>query len=260
MLLTHTPCRRSIEYWNARGSEGSLVLMWSGPSIPKQRIPPARLRTPGTPGPSPPPSGPGGCPLAGQISLALTSAVDANSPYATCFARFVVQVDASCALTVVPAGAAEKWSYSAVWSPVAVPTYRQGCPTYPLPGGTLVTERERTAAGVAEAIGGAMAAALFPPRGGGARTYSTLSRAELELDSLLLGTQAPSNTLTFSVVMVRAVALWGVRCGARQGRRLAPWSARLRRIVRAFACPAAGEPGQRGVDRRRRLQRCSVRL
>lgn len=81
-------------------------------------LPPQPNRSPAAPPPPPPP--PSSCPLAGGITLALTSAIDLSAPYAVCFARFMVEVDSGCELKVVPVAAASKWQYSALWSPVPV--------------------------------------------------------------------------------------------------------------------------------------------
>lgn len=183
------------------------------------------------------------CPISGSIGLALMGATDAAAAYATCFARFTVQVDSACVLTVVPSPAAAKWHYAALWSAVAMqhqnwqvrrcaqqpcrgsrrratpthgrhrqqphPTYRpllQGCPTYQLPGGVLATARDQTAAGVAAAIANALGTSLFGNMGDSTHSFSTVAGAELQGDSLTLHTLAPANTLTFSVVTV------GSRC------------------------------------------------
>ena len=76
----------------------------------------------GAPRPPPPPAQPSSCPLAGSIQLTLVGASDPAgaypSGYATCFARFAVEVGPGCELLLVPPPAAARWLYSSLWSPV----------------------------------------------------------------------------------------------------------------------------------------------
>lgn len=56
----------------------------------------------------------------GSVTLALTSAAVPAAAYPTCFARVDVAVNSACVVSVTPAAAAATWTYSALWSPVAV--------------------------------------------------------------------------------------------------------------------------------------------
>lgn len=80
-------------------------------------------------------------------------------------------------------------------------TALQGCPTFPLFGGTLNSERERAPGGVAAAIQAALSSAMFAAPGG-ADAYSAISGVELRADSLAVTTAWPPNTLVFAVVSV----------------------------------------------------------
>lgn len=82
-------------------------------------------------------------------------------------------------------------------------TAPQGCPTFPLFGGTLNSERERAPGGVAAAIQAALSSAMFAAPGG-ADAYSAISGVELRADSLVVTTAWPQNTLVFTVVSVSA--------------------------------------------------------
>lgn len=56
----------------------------------------------------------------GSVTLALTSAAAPAAAYPTCFARVDVAVNTACVVTLTPAAAATTWTYSALWTPVAV--------------------------------------------------------------------------------------------------------------------------------------------